>query len=100
MLSSRAVKRPIFFVLAGLLGGLSAGCKSDQAVICERLDECHLFPSGTSPQEPNGFGEKDCEYQVENELNSSYRDKCANCVSKHACGEIQDACRAVCNPPY
>jgi len=95
-----SVKRPIFWVLAALLGGAAGGCKSDQTTICERLKECNLFPTGTSPQEPNGFGEKDCEYQVENELDSSHRDKCSDCVTKHACTEIQDACRTVCNPPY
>jgi len=94
------VKRPVFWLLALLLGGAAGGCKSDEAVICEKLDDCHLFPTGTSAQLPQGFTEQDCEYQVKNELGSSSREQCSHCVSEHACSEIQSACRAVCNPPY
>lgn len=100
MLRSRAVKRPVFWLLAALLGGAAGGCKSDEAVICEKLDDCHLFPAGTSAQLPHGFTEKDCEYQVKSELDPDAREKCSKCVSEHACAEIQDACRGVCNPPY
>lgn len=94
------MKRRILLVLAALVAGVTGGCKSDEATICERLDDCKLFPSSTSPQEPNGLTEKNCEYQVENELSSSDRDRCANCVGGHACGEIRAACKDVCNPPY
>ena len=84
-----------------LSGGALLGCQSDQGEICEKLDACHLLPKGPpTKSDPDGFQENDCESQVENELNESARSKCADCVSSHACGEIQDACRASCNPPY
>jgi hypothetical protein len=100
VLGCSAVNRPVFWLFALLLGGAAGGCKSDEAVICQKLDDCHLFPTGTSAQLPKGFSEQDCEYQVKNELNSDFREKCSRCVSEHACGEIQDACRTVCNPSY
>jgi len=88
-------------VWAVLAGGALGGCKSDEAIICEKLDACHLLPSGPpTKSDPDGFQENDCEYQVANELKPSARDKCAECVSSHSCGEIQNACRATCNPPY
>jgi hypothetical protein len=101
MLGSLVVKTRVLLVLAALAGGALEGCKSDQTVICERLDDCHLLPkSGPTAQDPDGFGVNDCEYQVENELNESFRQQCSECVTAHPCAEIQDACRTVCNPPY
>jgi hypothetical protein len=101
VLGSAAVKKPGWVVTAALVGALTGGCKSNAVEICERLDSCHLLPKGEpTPADPNGFGVNDCEYQVENELDTSYREKCADCVASHDCNQIQDACRAVCNPPY
>jgi hypothetical protein len=87
--------------LAIFLGLGAWGCKSDEATICEKLDECNLLPEGKpTKHDPNGFGVDDCESQVENELGEADREKCAECVTDHACAEIQASCRAVCNPPY
>jgi hypothetical protein len=101
VLASPAVKKAVWVVTAALASCLAGGCKSNATEICERLDSCHLLPKGQpTTADPNGFGVNDCEFQVENELDTSYREKCADCVSSHACEQIQDACRAVCNPPY
>jgi hypothetical protein len=96
-----AVNYSVWLVSAAVAGVLSGGCKSDQTVICERLNECHLLPiTPPTAADPNGFQLKDCEYQVESELSSDNRDKCSACVTGHSCETLQDACRAVCNPPY
>ena len=98
MLAWSAVRRAFF--LAVLLGAAS-GCTSDEAAICEKLDACNLLPEGKpTKHDPDGFGEDDWESQVENELGEAEREKCAECVEGHSCGEIQAACRDVCNPPY
>jgi hypothetical protein len=89
-----AVRSRVLLVWAALAGGALVGCKSDEAIICEKLDACHLLQKGPH------FQETDCEYQVENELKPSARDSCAECVSNHQCGEIVNACRTTCNPPY
>ena len=69
--------------------------------MCRELDACNLLPEGKpTKNDRDGFGADDCESQVENELSEAEREKCAECVDGHACGEIQDACRDVCNPPY
>jgi hypothetical protein len=81
-------------VWAALAGGFLGGCKSNEAIICEKLDACHLLQKGAH------FQESDCEAQVANELSPGARDKCAECVSDHSCGEIVAACRDSCNPPY
>lgn len=101
MLGSAAVKKPGWVVTAALASVLAGGCKSDATEICERLDSCKLLPKGQpTTADPDGFGENDCEFQVENELDTHHREKCADCVTSHACDQIQDACRTLCNPPY
>jgi hypothetical protein len=91
------VRRVLF--LAVVLGCAQWGCQSDAAAICEMLKACNLLP--TDPDDPKkSLTEAHCESQVDNELGSGSRDKCADCVDSHACGEIRDACRSVCNPPY
>ncbi len=95
------MKTWVWLVALASSGSVTAGCKSEEAVICERLDDCHLLPNAPpTSQNPEGFHEKDCEVQVQSELGESNRDKCSDCVSTHSCDTLQDACRAVCNPPY
>jgi hypothetical protein len=101
VLASLGVKSRALLLWVALGAAPLAGCKSDAAAICEKLDACHLLPKGgPTKTDPDGFQENDCEYQVENELQPSMRAKCADCVDGHACGEIVNACRSVCNPPY
>jgi hypothetical protein len=91
----------VWLVALAVSGLVTAGCKSDEAVICERLDGCHLLPNAPpTPQNPEGFHENDCEVQVRGELGESNLEKCSDCVTAHSCDTLQDACRAVCNPPY
>jgi hypothetical protein len=93
------VRRVFFFAV--FLGVGAWGCKSDEATICEKLDECNLLPEGQpTKNDKDGFQVDDCERQVENELGKAERERCAECVTSHSCAEIQDACRTDCNPPY
>jgi hypothetical protein len=78
-----------FFMVCVLL--LGAGCESDAGEICGRLEECHLLPDGN-------FDADKCEDQVEQKVGKKRREQCAECVSEHECGQIQDACRSVCAP--
>jgi hypothetical protein len=101
VIASRVVKTCVWLVALAVSGSVTAGCKSEEAVICERLDDCHLLPSAPPASTTHeGLSEKDCEVQVRSELDDSNRDKCSDCVSSHSCDTLQDACRAVCNPPY
>jgi hypothetical protein len=79
------------FFWACLLLVVGTGCQSDAGEICGRLDECHLLPNGN-------FDTDKCEDQVEQKVGKARREQCAECVSEHECGQIQDACRSVCTP--
>src|SRR3954463_4373049 len=101
VLGSAAVKKQGWVLVVALASALCGGCKSDAAEICERLGSCNLLPKGPpTTADPGGVGQNDCEFQVENELDTHHQDKCADCVTSHPCDQIQDACRTLCNPPY
>lgn len=70
----------------------SVGCRSDGSAICSKLDACHLLPAG------DGFDEKTCVAQAEDELGDEQRSECADCVSSHGCGDIVATCRSECAP--
>jgi hypothetical protein len=72
---------------------LVTACQSDAGEICERLAECHLLPSGSTP-----YTEDDCTDQVEAKVPEGRRGQCLDCVTSHECGQIKTACLEPCKP--
>jgi hypothetical protein len=65
------------------------GCASDESVICDRLAECDLL---------DGLSVADCEDQASQQVPEDRLSKCAECVEDKECKDIQDGCRAHCEP--
>lgn len=66
------------------------GCSSDESVVCDRLAECDLLPEDLSAA--------DCEDQAATQVPEDRLSQCAECVEDHDCEDIQDDCRAFCEP--
>jgi len=65
------------------------GCSSDESVVCDRLAECDLLKE---------LSMADCEDQAATQVPEDRLSKCAECVEGHDCKDIQDDCRALCEP--
>jgi hypothetical protein len=82
----KAVQALIFTCAAALL----AGCTSDAASICERLQECDLLPAE--------FSVDDCENDVARDLPDEQQADCAACLERKACDEAIAECSQDCAP--
>ena len=69
-----------------------AGCTSDEATICERLNECQLLPKG--------YSQDKCEANAGAHVTDDRLELCAECVTEKECESIVAECAVHCEPIY